>query len=215
MRDDAGPPAETDGGGAGAGRTIAIRRLVTADAPWVAVALAELWGGSVIVSPSGARDAAALPGFVAEWEDAPGATIGLVTYEIVRAGCEVVTLNSFAPGQGVGTALLERVRLAALVAQCRWLALVTTNDNTPALRFYQRRGWDIVALHRNALAEWRTSKLPIPEVGIDGIPLRHLIQLELPLEPEEDFDRPPPLLVRRRPAKVPTRRRPGGGGGGG
>jgi GNAT superfamily N-acetyltransferase len=167
------------------GRAIAVRPLHPDDVPWVTAILAEHWGNSVIVSPGGARDAAALPGFVAEWGDAPGAAVGLVTYEIVRHGCEVVTLNSFAPGQGVGTALLESVRVAARGAKCGWLWLVTTNDNTPALRFYQRRGWDIVALHRNALAEWRKVKPQIPTVGIGGIPLRHAIELELTLDDEE------------------------------
>jgi ribosomal protein S18 acetylase RimI-like enzyme len=56
--------------------------------------------------------------------------------------------------------------------------LVTTNDNTPALRFYQRRDFDIVAFHRNAVTEGRALKPTIPDVGFDGIPIRHEIEME-------------------------------------
>jgi ribosomal protein S18 acetylase RimI-like enzyme len=46
---------------------------------------------------------------------------------------------------GVGRALLDAVREEAVEAGCRRLWLVTTNDNTHALRFFQRWGLDLVA----------------------------------------------------------------------
>jgi hypothetical protein len=57
---------------------------------------------------------------------------------------------------------------------------VTTNDNLRALRFYQRRLRPL-AVHRDAIARSRALKPSIPEVGVDGIPLRHELELELPL----------------------------------
>jgi len=66
---------------------------------------------------------------------------------------------------------------------CRRLWLITTNDNLPALRFYQRLGWDLVALHRGAVDEARRFKPEIPRVGLDGIALRHELELELLLPP--------------------------------
>jgi hypothetical protein len=57
--------------------------------------------------------------------------------------------------------------------------LVTTNDNMRALRFYQRLGWELVAVHRGAVDRAReTLKPEIPRVGNDGIPLRDEIELE-------------------------------------
>ena len=47
-----------------------------------------------------------------------------------------------------------------------------------AIRFYQRRGTRLVALHRGAIDESRKLKPEMPDVGIDGIPLRDEIELE-------------------------------------
>ncbi len=78
--------------------------------------------------------------------------------------------------------------LAAVVSQarrlgCRRIWLVTTNDNVRALRFYQRHGWDLVAVHRDAVTVARRIKPSIPLVGEDGIPIRHELELELVLTP--------------------------------
>lgn len=46
-----------------------------------------------------------------------------------------------------------------------------------AVRFYQRRGTDLVALHRDAVTLARTLKPSIPD-EVDGIALRHELELE-------------------------------------
>ena len=56
---------------------------------------------------------------------------------------------------------------------------MTTNDNLAALRFYQRRGLRLVAVHRDAVRVARALKPLIPRVGNYGIPV--LDELELPL----------------------------------
>jgi hypothetical protein len=79
--------------------------------------------------------------------------------------------------------VLEPARLPTLARRTGWrrLWLVTTNDNTAALRFYQRAGWELVAFHHNALAQSRVLKPSIPQMGLDSIPIRHELELELPL----------------------------------
>ena len=62
---------------------------------------------------------------------------------------------------------------------CRRVWLVTSNDNLPALRFYQRRGYELVAVHRRSLEEARRLKPEIPSTGLYGIPLRDEIELEI------------------------------------
>jgi hypothetical protein len=62
--------------------------------------------------------------------------------------------------------------------------LITTNDNLDALRFYQRRGFTLAALHRGAVARSRRLKPTIPEVGAHGIPIRDELELERRLEVE-------------------------------
>ena len=86
------------------------------------------------------------------------------------------------PGSGAGWALLDGVRSEATRRSCRRLWLVTTNDNTRALRFYQRWGLDLVALHRGGVDRARRELKPgIPATGDDGIALRHELELELRL----------------------------------
>jgi GNAT superfamily N-acetyltransferase len=119
-----------------------------------------------------------LPGFIA---DIDGKWVGLLTYEIGNRECEVVTLNSTSGGMGIGSGLLEAVRKVAISAGCKRLWLITTNDNTRALRFYQKRGFRLVALYPNQLEKSRLLKPEIPVVGMDGIPLRDEIELEISL----------------------------------
>jgi RimJ/RimL family protein N-acetyltransferase len=107
--------------------------------------------------------------------------VGLVTYRIEGSQCEVVTLNSEEEGTGIGTALLEAVCREAAAAGCTRVWLITTNDNLPALRFYQKRGMRLFALHPNAVEASRKLKPEIPLAGWEGIPIRDEIELELRL----------------------------------
>jgi ribosomal protein S18 acetylase RimI-like enzyme len=154
-----------------------VRPIGEGDREWVQARLAELWG-EIVVSRGRVHDPAALPGFVAE-ED--GERVGLLTYRVDGLDCEVVTINASPKGGGAGTALMEAAVAAAREAGCRRVWLITTNDNLRALRFYQRRGFRLAALHRDALDRSRELKPSIPEVGLDGIPLRDELELELDL----------------------------------
>jgi len=111
-------------------------------------------------------------------EDEPAA---LVTYRINGNKCEIVTLNCLVEGAGIGSALIDTVREMAISAHCKRLWLITTNDNTKALRFYQKRGFSLVAIYPNALEQSRQLKPEIPLVGNDGIPIRDEIELEFSL----------------------------------
>ncbi len=64
--------------------------------------------------------------------------------------------------------------------------LITTNDNTGALRFYQKAGFRIVAAHRDAIALARRFKPEIPLVESPSIPIRDEIELELRLDMDDE-----------------------------
>jgi ribosomal protein S18 acetylase RimI-like enzyme len=68
-----------------------------------------------------------------------------------------------------------------VAAGCRRLWLITTNDNTPAIRFYQRQGMRVVAVHHNAIVDARRIKPEIPEFGVDGQPICDEIEFEIDL----------------------------------
>jgi len=158
--------------------TSAVRSLREDDRAWVTQWLREQWGGPTIVTRGKSHRADTLPGFAAVRGDT---AVGLITYRIEDLQCEIVSLDSRVEGAGIGTALLDAVADAARQAGCIRLWLITTNDNTRALRFYQRRGFVLAAIHRDAIAESRRIKPSISQIGIDGIPIRDEIELEMKL----------------------------------
>ena len=110
-----------------------------------------------------------------------GDIIGLITYRITGSEMEILSLDSLRENQGVGTALLGEAVAKAKDTGCARISLITTNDNLNALRFYQKRGFDMVRIYHNALELSRKLKPEIPLIGMDGIPLRHEIELEMRL----------------------------------
>jgi GNAT superfamily N-acetyltransferase len=147
-----------------------IRALDDSDRERVAAFYREHWGSDRVVSQGRMHRVAELSGFVAASDEENGIE-GLVTYLIEGDRCEVVTLDAVEQGRGTGTCLLERAVDAAREAGCRQVLLVTTNDNMHALRFYQRRGFRLVALNAGALDRSRELKPEIPATGMHGIPL--------------------------------------------
>ncbi len=155
-----------------------IRPLLPADQSWVADLVREQWGSPLIVVRGQIFYPDQLPGYAAT--DGSG-VVGLVTYRIDGTLAEIITLNSLREGIGIGTALIEAVKRAATSAGCQRLILITTNDNLPALHFYQKRGFRLAALYPNAIKQSRRIKPQISLTGIDGIPIRDEIELELSL----------------------------------
>lgn len=116
------------------------------------------------------------PALVAERD---GRLVGVLTYVVRGADCEVLTLHVDDRRQRLGTALIAEVKEIARRAGCTRLWLITTNDNVDALRFYQRRGFRLAALHPGAVNDSRARLKPeIPEIGEHGIPIRDEIELE-------------------------------------
>jgi ribosomal protein S18 acetylase RimI-like enzyme len=161
-----------------AGQT--LRPLTREDLPRLRRFWIEHWGGEEMISRGNVYRPEQLAGFVLE---AGNEWLGLITFFINKDECEVTSLDSLREGRGIGTRLLERVVEAARAGNCRRLILITTNDNLRALGFYQKRGFEIAAIHRGAVNEARKRKPGIPQVGNDGIPLRDEIELEMLLNP--------------------------------
>ncbi len=156
-----------------------IRPIETLDSDWV-LSLVREWGDDFIVSRGRRIFPTRLPGFCAIGSDDD--RLGLATYEIMAGECQLVTLHALRLYEGIGTALTEAIREAAVAAGCRRLWLITTNDNLDALRFYQRRGFELVAVHRELRDVARRLKPSIPLIGNYDIPIRDEIELELRLD---------------------------------
>ncbi len=152
-----------------------IHPVTEQDKTWL-MEIVRTWGADFIITRGRKVYPSEIEGFYASDDD--GERIGLVTFEIIGDQCEVVTLDAFRKFSGVGTALMETVRTIARQRACCRLWLITTNDNLDAIRFYQRRGMTIAAVHVNALEHSRQLKPTIAKIGQHGIPLRDEIEFE-------------------------------------
>jgi GNAT superfamily N-acetyltransferase len=103
----------------------------------------------------------------------------VLLYSVASAELEVVLIEAFETGVGIGTLLLTAARAEAVLRRCRRLWLVTTNDNRPAIEFYRRRGLRIAAVRRGAMAESRRLKPSIPLLGVGGVPIEDEIEMEI------------------------------------
>jgi GNAT superfamily N-acetyltransferase len=140
---------------------VRVRPIDAADRPAVRAIVLERWGSPIAVGHGTVFEPGELPGFLAERDGRP---VGLLTYEVRGDTLEVVSIDAFPARGGTGTALLEAaVRAAREEHGCRRVVLTTTNDNVDALRFYQRRGFRLVALRAGALEATRRIKPGLPE----------------------------------------------------
>lgn len=151
------------------------RAATKQDADWIAKLLVQRWGGTTIIAHGQAFDLLALPALVADPER------GLATYRLKGNDAELMSLDAVSPGQGVGTLLIEALAELLREQGIASLWVMTTNDNIAALRFYQRRGFELRRVRPGAVHEARLLKPATPEIGNHGIPIRDEIDLCRPL----------------------------------
>jgi len=156
-----------------------IRRLTVEDLPRLREYWRKHWGDDFVVAHGVIYRPETLNGFLAIEDDE---WVGEITYSVSGDECEIVSLDSLREGHGIGTKLMDAAVDEARTRSCRRVFLITTNDNLHALGFYQRRGFDLVRIHRHALDETRKLKPGIPLIGMNHIPLRDEIELELMLK---------------------------------
>jgi len=155
-----------------------VRSIEASDRNWVEFFVKSHWGSEIVVAKGRVLRPVELDGFVGFNGKNP---VGLLTYRIEGPDCEIVTIDSIAQGEGVGTALINAVRERAKVKGCRRLWLITTNDNLNALGFYQKRGFRLIAIYPDALEASRKLKPQISIKAANGIPIRDELELELDL----------------------------------
>src|SRR6202044_2141584 len=129
-----------------------IREAGGGDAEAIARIVRKSWGSTLVVSRGQAYEVSGMPALVAVNREG---IVGLATLRPDGDECELLTLDAVVRNRGIGSALLEAAADWARAQGCRRLWLITTNDNLDAVRFYQRRGMRLVAVHRDAAEEAR------------------------------------------------------------
>jgi len=156
-----------------------IRPLKVDDLPRLREFWIDHWGGEFVITRGKIHRPEQVAGFVVEEGDG---VAGLITFMISNDECEITSLDSLREGRGIGTTLIDKAVEEARAVNCRRIFLITTNDNLHALGFYQRRGFELVKIHRGAVNESRKVKLGISLIGENNIPLRDEIELEMMLK---------------------------------
>ncbi len=153
-----------------------LRAANPADSEWLTRLMNEQWGGLPLVIRGKKYFPDLLDGIVATDNDK---IQGFLFYEISGRDCEIIVFEVFDKFRGLGTKMLEELKIIAKNRQCQRIYLMTTNDNLDALRFYQKRGFTICTIHIDSVKESRKLKPSIGLIGDYGIPVRDEIDLEL------------------------------------
>ncbi|MEE9436141.1 MAG: GNAT family N-acetyltransferase [Candidatus Adiutricales bacterium] len=152
---------------------------------WARDLLEKHWGSAAVVSRGKLYQADILSGFVAFIKGLPQ---GLVTYRIDGRECEIISLNSLMENRGIGTALIRAVLKAAVLTECHYVMVITTNDNERAQDFYRNRGFGLATVHKDAIQESRKLKPEIPEFGINGMPIKDEIEFRYIIRSDSNED---------------------------
>jgi ribosomal protein S18 acetylase RimI-like enzyme len=145
------------------------------DLAWLDLRWRESWGDVVMVSRGRVHRLNEQSALIA-WSGSE--RVGLATYAIDGESAELTSIEANEHGRGIGSLLLSAVEESFRRSGCDRLWLITTNDNLDALRFYQRRGFRMVAVHEGAVDKARSIKPSIPKIGNHGIAIHDEIELE-------------------------------------
>lgn len=105
-----------------------------------------------------------------------GNTIGFISYNDFSKKAVLIMALGILPGFqgcGIGRTLVDQVENYAKSQGKQELLVVTSNDNLPALAFYQRHGFQLFEVAPNVIAE----KLGGLQLGIARIPIRDELRL--------------------------------------
>jgi N-acetylglutamate synthase-like GNAT family acetyltransferase len=132
------------------------------------------WGSDILITRGKCYRAEDLDGILV-YEN--GKIIGLGLYKLKR-DCEIVLLETFVQNKGIGTQIIEKIKEISKVKNCKRIWLITTNANISALEFYQKRGFHISNIYKNAIEKSRKIKPEIPKME-NGIEIRDEIEFEI------------------------------------
>ncbi len=112
---------------------------------------------------------------------ADGKLIGLITWAHSGEWAEIVSIDAFERGKGYGRLLLTAAENELAQHGVTQLSVITSNDNLPAVGFYQKLGFRLRRVHLDAMDRVREHKPHIPATGLGGLPLIDMWELEKPI----------------------------------
>jgi GNAT superfamily N-acetyltransferase len=151
---------------------VLVREATDADRAAARALFHRDFGRTRIVAFGEVMDLDAMPALVAVMTEPAGA----LAYRLLGDALHIVALATDPMWQrsGVGGHLLAEAELLARRLGLQRLVVSTTNDNLPALYFYQRRGYRLTDLVPNSVTAHTREQVP----GFAGIPIRDEVRLE-------------------------------------
>jgi len=152
---------------------VLVREATDADRPAARDLFERDFGRASIVAFGEAIDVDEMPVLVAVMSTEPS---GALAYRLLPDALHIVALATDPMWQrsGVGGHLVAEAELLARRLGLSRVVVTTTNDNLPALYFYQRRGYQLTTLVPNSV----TARGSEQHTGFAGIPVRDEIRLE-------------------------------------
>ena len=153
---------------------VLVREAVDAERDAALALFRRDFGRSGIVAFGQLMELDAAPAIVAEMDGEIG---GALAYRLVDGGLHIVALATDPMWQrsGVGGYLVAEAELMARRLRLPKIIASMTNDNLPALYFYQRRGYCVAEWIPNG-AERHGKRAGV--LGFGGIPVRDEVRLE-------------------------------------
>ena len=150
-----------------------VREAVDADRPAVRALFASDFGRTKIVAFGEVMDIDQMPALVALVTQE---LAGALAYRLFGDALHMVALATDPLWQrsGVGGHLVAEAELLARRLDLRRTMVATTNDNLPALYFYQRRGYHLTGVVPGSITVHTGQEV----AGFAGIPVRDEVQLE-------------------------------------
>ncbi len=131
------------------------------------------WGDPIQLMFNQTYSVAQEPAITAKKE---GDIIGFISYNDFNKNAVLIVALGILPGfqgRGIGRTLVEQIEDYAKNQGKQQLLVVTSNDNLPALAFYQRHGFQLFEVAPNVIAE----KLGGLQPGFARIPIRDELRL--------------------------------------
>jgi GNAT superfamily N-acetyltransferase len=157
---------------------VLVREATDADRAAARALFEQDFGRTSIVAFGEVMDVDQMPALVAVMHDEPS---GALAYRLLGDALHIVALATDPMWQrsGVGAYLVAEAELLARRLNLSRIVVATTNDNLPALYFYQRRGYRLNALVPDSV----TTHTQQQRDGFAGIPVRDEIRLQKVLTP--------------------------------
>jgi GNAT superfamily N-acetyltransferase len=152
---------------------VMVREATDDDRPGARELFERDFGSTRIVAFGQVMNIDEMPALVAVMSNGPE---GALAYRLLGDALHIVALATDPMWQraGVGGYLVAEAELIARRLNLSRVVVTTTNDNLPALYFYQRRGYRLTALVPNSVT-LHTEQI---HDGFAGIPVRDELRLE-------------------------------------